>query len=253
MPPTIIVAAFGTSPAALAAYARIDGALRQRYADCDIRWCYSGRGRKNAIDPASHPPPTKVLAELAETGVKEAVVQYLLLLPGREFHDLQAIFHASPIACRPSLPLLCSPEDYQILGDLLEPTIAARPDQAILLLGHGTAHPIWTAYLSLQTLLRRRFGPRVFVGVIEHFPDSRGLPEEIAAAGYAEVCLIPLLLITATHFHRDMVGEQADSWSNRLSRCGLGVEVIDHGLAEFPGSEAWVAGHLGQALGRDQP
>lgn len=253
MPPTIIVAAFGTSPAALASYHRIDGVMRQRFADCDIRWCYTGRGKRNAIDAASHPPPTKVLAELAEAGVKEAVVQYLLLLPGREFHDLQAIFHASQVTCRPSLPLLCSPEDYQNLGDLLEPTIVTRPGKAVLLLGHGTAHPIWTAYLSLQTLLRRRFGPRVFVGVIEHFPDSSNLPEEIAAAGYTEVCLIPLLLVTATHFHRDMVGEHADSWSNRLSRCGLTVEVIDHGLAEFPGFESWVTRHVGQSLGFNQP
>lgn len=249
MPPTIIIAAFGTSPAALNAYHRIDSALRSHFSGHDIRWCYSGRGKKITTDPR-YPTPPQVLADLATAGAEEAVVQYLLLLPGREFHDLQRVFNNSPVACRPGMPLLSGPEDYQDVGDLLEPILTARPEKAILLLGHGTVHPTWTAYYCLQTLLRRRFGKRVFVGVIEHYPDSSTLPEEIAAAGYAEVCLIPLLLVTATHFHRDMVGEQPASWTRRLARCGLAVEVIDHGLAQMPGCEKVVIRHLDQALAR---
>ena len=247
MKPAIVIAAFGTSPAALSAYHRIDAAVTARFTDSTIHWCYSARGSR-LLDTERYPSPAQVVAKLATAGAPCLVVQYLLLLPGREFHDMQAVFRGGPLPFVPGMPLLTSPADYATVGDLLLPTIAARPDKAILLLGHGTAHPTWTAYCALQSLLRRRFGQRLFVGVIEHYPDSSTLPEEIAAAGYKEVCLIPLLLVTATHFARDMVGDGPTTWTSRLAARGLAVEVIEHGLAGFPGCEALVVSHINQAL-----
>ncbi len=243
----IVIAAFGTSPAALNAYQRINEAVTARFADSAIHWCYSARGAR-PLDTTRYPSPAQVVARLAAAGVDHLVVQYLLLLPGREFHDMQAVFRGGPLPFIPGMPLLTSPADHEAVGDLLLPAIAARPDKAILLLGHGTAHPTWTAYCALQTLLRRRFGQRLFVGVIEHFPDSSTLPEEIAAAGYKEVCLIPLLLVTATHFTRDMVGDGPATWTSRLAARGLAVEVVEHGLAGFPGCEELVVSHINQAL-----
>lgn len=247
MKPTIIITAFGTSPAALDAYRRIDKAVAGHFHGFDIRWCYSVRGKKTLSDPR-YPGPPQVLADLVAAGVSRAVVQHLLLLPGREFHDMQSTFTTSSIACFPGMPLLCAPKDHHTLGDLLEATIADRPDKAILLLGHGTVHPTWTTYYCLQTLLRRRFGKRVFVGVIEKYPDSSALPQEILDEGFTEVCLIPLVLVTATHFYRDMVGDHPASWTSRLAQCGLTVEVVEHGLAQFPDFPGWLVDHIDTAL-----
>jgi sirohydrochlorin cobaltochelatase len=247
MKPTIIIATFGTSPAALDAYRRIDKAVASHFHGFDIRWCYSARGKKTLSDPG-YPRPPQVLAELVAAGVSRAVVQHLLLLPGREFHEMQSIFTASSIACFPGMPLLCAPQDHHTLGDLLEATIAARPDKAILLLGHGTVHPTWTTYYCLQTLLRRRFGKRVFVGAIENYPDSSALPQEIRDEGFTEVCLIPLVLVTATHFSRDMIGDHPASWTSRLAQCGLTVEVVERGLSQLPGFPQWLVGHIDAAL-----
>jgi sirohydrochlorin cobaltochelatase len=116
------------------------------------------------------------------------------------------------------------------------------------LLGHGTAHPTWTTYYCLQTLLRRRFGKRIFVGALENYPDSSTLPQEIRDEGFTEVCLIPLVLVAATHFYRDMIGDHPASWTSRLAQSCLAVEVVEHGLAQFPGFTDVLVRHIEAAL-----
>jgi sirohydrochlorin cobaltochelatase len=246
-----IIAAVGTSPAALATFSRLDTKIRGHFPEEEIIWSYSARvTRQKPVQNQStgHLSPETVLQGLAARGITKAVVQSLHLLPGKEFHDLHRSLHHPGIACASAMPLLSAPEDYEELGEILRSTITARPDKAILLIGHGTAHPSWTAYYSLEKILRRKFGERIFVGALEKFPNSQSLPAEIRAAGFSEVCIIPFLLIAGMHYHRDIVGDGPASWTSRLQNTGLSVEAIDHGLGLFPGLEKIIIRHMAAAL-----
>lgn len=145
------------------------------------------------------------------------------------------------------MPLFFSFNDYQTILDLLSPLIMADPQQAVLLVGHGTRHPVWPAYLALENLLQKRFGPRVFIGVVEHYPDTTDIEERICAAGYRKVLMIPFFLVAGVHFHRDMMGAGEHSWRNRLEKNGLEVEPVNEGIGFLPGIGELVVQHINDA------
>lgn len=250
MKPPIVIAAFGLSPATLATCDYLATRIHEDFPASEIIWSYAARGRTGTKPPENpvYPSPAEVLRQLAARGVNKVVLQSLHLLPGTEFHDFRRTLNRSAVTCGMGMPLLATPEDFHAIGEILRPAITARPGKAILLIGHGTAHPTWTAYYGLEKILRRSFGERVFVGVIEKFPDSATLPAEIRAAGFTEVCIIPCLLVAGMHFRRDIAGENPGSWTTRLRDCDLEVETIDHGLGLFPGMDKLISRHIAQAL-----
>jgi sirohydrochlorin cobaltochelatase len=245
------MAAFGASSSAHSTYRDIDKQIQQRFPGYPVYWAFSARGggrnqseQKEAISNSV----SEVLRTIARQGYKQTIVQAMHLLPGKEFHQLILECRKIPITCHPGMPVLFTPEDYQKLADCLAPSILCRPDKAILLIGHGTSHPSWVAYLALERILRRRFGHRIFVGVIEKYPDSETIPAEIAAAGFRQVCIIPLLMAAGMHYHRDIIGSDENSWLRRLQGQGLEVESIDQGLGLQPGFCNILLDHTADAL-----
>jgi len=247
----ILLTAFGTTINSNATYSHLDCAIRHHYPDNEIIWSFTSRRTGNIRQHSGEPAavtPEKALQQLLSRGINTVVTQSLHLLPGREFHETQGLVNQSGITSVPAMPLLTTPTDYHEFGEILRPTILAKPDEAILLLGHGTAHPIWIAYCCLEALLRRTFGSRIFVGVLEKFPDSRVLPAAIKAAGFSKVCIIPFLLVAGMHYHRDIIGDSPNSWKSRLCACDLAVETVDHGLGLFPGVDKLIIRHIDEAL-----
>lgn len=251
MKPPVLIPAFGTNTTALATYGHLDKAIRNHFSGHEIIWSYSSRAATKKMPPhegAAHLSLEEALRQLKTRQSGGVVVQSLHLLPGTEFHDLQRTIRDSGLAYVTGMPLLTTPDDYDAIGEILRPTIAERPETAILLLGHGTTHPTWSAYFCLEKILRRKFGERIFVGALEKFPDSKTLPAEIKAAGFTKVCIIPFLLIAGMHYHRDIVGDGEASWMTRLRNTGLAVEAISHGLGLFPGAERLIIRHIAEAL-----
>jgi sirohydrochlorin cobaltochelatase len=247
----ILIPAFGTTATALATYGHLNAAIRSHFSEHEIIWSYSSRvvTKKMPLQEASdHFSLEEALQQLKTRQIGGVVVQSLHLLPGIEFHDLQRTIRNSGLTYAPGMPLLTTPDDYEEFGEILRSTISERPDSAILLLGHGTSHPSWSAYYCLEKILRRKFGARIFAGALEKFPDSKSLPAEIQAAGFTEVCIIPFLLIAGMHYHRDIVGEGPASWLTRLRDNNLNVETISHGLGLFPGMEKLIIRHITEAL-----
>lgn len=251
MNPAILLTASGTTAAARATYSHLDNAIRSHFPDNELLWSYASRLRGKKLQQPEDVPsisPEVVLRQLAAKGNGRVVVQSLHLLPGSEFHDLQRDIRGLAVMCAMGLPFLTSPADYDAFAEILRPIITARPGQAILLLGHGTTHPIWVAYHCLEKILRHKFGARIFVGVLEKFPDSKMLPSEMKAAGFSKVCIIPFLFIAGMHYHRDIVGDGQNSWMTRLQDLSLDVETIDHGLGLLPGMAELLIDHISVAL-----
>ncbi len=254
----IVITAFAPTDKARATYDHLDDRIRGHFPGREIIWAYTSRSvsRQSPDHPALALGPEQALRQLAARGVDRAVVQPLQLLPGTEFHDLRRNLSQSGIAWTTGMPLLTMPADYDELGELWRPLITARPDKAIVILGHGTTHPAWTAYCCLENILRRKFGARIFVGVVEKFPESRELPDRITRAGFTGACIVPLFVVTGMHYHRDILGNGPNSWLTRLTARGLTVEALADGLGLLPGFDNIVIRHLTlalQSLGEEAP
>jgi sirohydrochlorin cobaltochelatase len=203
---------------------------------------------KNSLDHPKFQFLPELLDSLKADKNEKAVIQPLYFLPGTEFHELRQLCQQSGINYSLGMPLLSSPVDFYQLGNILHPIFTKKAKKAMVLLGHGTVHPVWTAYVALETLLRQRFGERIFVGVLDKYPNSETLPERIASAGFTESCIIPLLFTPGMHLRRDILGNSPHSWSSRLQQQGLSVETIEDGLGMFPGIEMLFIQHITTAL-----
>lgn len=245
----IVMTAFGTTSDALATYAYLGGMVGRAFPDDQIIWAYSSRTisklQQRENQPAMH--LQEVLEKLAIQGSTKVVVQSLHLFPGTEFHRLHQATRQSGLDCTIGLPLFTAPADYDCLAAILQPVIRLRPEQAILLLGHGTNHPVWTAYYSLEKILRRTFGNRLFVGVVEKSPDSSQLVDEIAEAGFTEVGIIPLFLVKGLHYRRDIIGDGPGSWLSRFQSRNIAAGCIADGLGFMPGVAELIIAHIATA------
>ncbi len=246
----IIMSAFGTTSNAIATYTQIDHSIRDSFPKAKIIWSYSSRMitrelREQKQSTVVH--PEEILLQLAAQGISKVIVQSLHLFPGTEFHSLLQIARKSPLECSIGRPLLTTPLDYDQLGEMLRPIISERPNKAILVLGHGTDHPIWTAYYSLEKILRMKFGERIYVGVVEKYPDTTHLVDEIVDSGFSEVLIIPLFLVAGMHYRRDIINDNASSWKSQLRRRKIEVETIDYGLGLYPGIAKIITRHIKEA------
>lgn len=252
MNPPIVMAAFGTTTGALATYAYIDTRIRQRFPDHEIIWAYSSRMVKDRIKKRKNIDivhPHEALRRLQEQGHEWAVVQSVHFLAGHEFYRLIEEAGGEEIRTAVGLPLLSSVADYQRIGTALASLIASRlPDEAIVLVGHGTDHPSWASYPALQHLLRERFGERIFVGCVEEYPGADEIVARVAAAGLKKVCLIPFMLVAGVHFREDLVGEDDDSWKSLFTAAGIEVETVDQGIGMLPEISDILADHIAAAL-----
>ena len=244
----IVIVAFGTTTKAQETYQHLDKKLTQLLPGREIIWSYSSRRITKTLQDKGIKiqSPAKVLTMLAQQGRTAAIVQSLHLFPGTEFHTLQKITVNSSLSCRAGLPLLTSPADYDEIASLLRPLIKPRAGRAILVLGHGTTHPSWTGYYSLEKILRKKYGDSIHVGVVEHYPDSSTLVEEISSK-YKAVTIIPFFLICGMHYRRDIISDDKNSWLSQLRTKNLDVEVLDSGVGLLPGIADLLVRHIKEA------
>lgn len=246
----LILTAFGTTSAALASYKNIERYLEKQLPDMEIYWAYSSRVVAHQLKKEQGlniDGVATLLEKLWQQGYEEVVVQSLHLFPSYEFHKICVEAKSSKLNCHIGLPLFCSPQDYNDGCDLLAPIIEQHPDSAILIVGHGTDHPSWTAYLAFEQILQRRFGTRVMMGTVEKYPNTDHLPQSISRAEHKKVFMIPFFYIAGLHYRRDMVGD-TDSWQNRLKAEGLEVESYPDGLGTMKGIESIVLRHIQGAV-----
>jgi len=234
MPIPIVLTAFGTTTKALQTYEYLDAAVRREFPGHEVHWAFSSRMVKDRLYQARRlniRHPHQVLQDLQNRGYIWAVVQSLHLLAGHEFFRLLEEVASSPLRTSIGLPLLSAASDYWRLADALSSLADLPPGHALVLVGHGTDHPSWSAYPALESVLRRRYGHRVYVGVVEGYPGQEQVVDDLVKAGCRGVKLVPLMLVAGRHFLEDLTcGE--DSWQAALAAVGLTVTVESGGLGQ---------------------
>ena len=231
----IVMAAFGTTTKAMKTYSFIDKSLKGHFPDHEILWSYSSRMVKDWIKKRRNidlKHPHQVLAELKEKGYSWVVVQSLHLLCGHEFYRLVEEVKKSSVRTSIGLPLLSGPEDYEAVVQGLGSSFPDIEDETIVLVGHGTDHPIWSSYVALHHMFRERFGPRIFMGVVEGYPSRAEIVEAVKGAGFKKVRLIPFMLVAGTHFQEDLAGDD-DSWRTAFEESDISVSVETKGMGFY--------------------
>jgi len=247
----IVMAVFGTTSRARETYGDIDMRVREAFAGHEIHWACSSRIIKGLMQTRRDQAirdPQEVLRELHSQGYEWAVVQSVHLTCGHEFDRLLQETREEAIRTSMGMPLLTAPDDHRRTALCLEPMIGRHPDKAVLLVGHGTDHPSWTAYPAFQQTLRRMYGDRIFVGTVEKYPPSDGLVAEISSAGFREVLLIPFLLVAGNHYHHDLMSTEGTSWSFRLKEAGISFEVVPDGIGRLACISEIFCDHIREAL-----
>jgi sirohydrochlorin cobaltochelatase len=248
----IVIAAFGTTSRSRSVYGLVDAFLKTRFRNHEIHWAFTSRIVRHQLSQrrVATRHPAEVVADLAAAGHRWVVIQSLNMICGHEFYRLIDEVQGAAPACRVSVghSLLCSQADHEALCTALAPLFDPAREEAVLLVGHGTDHCIWTAYPAFFQRLRERYGRRAFGGMIEEgYPDRETLIDTILKVGFKRVRLVPFMLVSGVHFEEDLAGE-TDSWKSACEARGLSVALESSGLGERPPVLAIFADHIASAL-----
>jgi sirohydrochlorin cobaltochelatase len=105
--------------------------------------------------------------------------------------------------------------------------------EALVLMGHGTEHPINAVYAALYYQFKDMGYPNVFVGTVEAYPDVETVLKHVRAFRPEKITLLPLMVVAGDHATNDMAGEEEDSWKSIFENAGYRVDCILKGLGEY--------------------
>lgn len=240
----ILLAAFGTTvPAAQKAFQEIDAQTKRVFPEVTIRWAYTSKTIRKILAGRGEPvdSPQLALAKMLDQGITRVAVQSLQLVPGIEFHELyrdamlfgQLSGGFKHIEVAP--PLLSSDANMERVVDALLQRIPAdrRPEDAVIWMGHGTAHPADATYAAMNYFFQRR-DARVHVATVSGYLRLAKILPTLRQGGSRKVYLLPLMAVAGDHARNDMAGADPDSWVSILSREGYSCVPVLRGLGEFP-------------------
>jgi sirohydrochlorin cobaltochelatase len=240
----ILLVAFGTSvPEAQKAFAVVEDRARKAFAGVEIRWAYTSRIIRNKLAKEGQrlDSPETALAKLMEDGFTHVALLSLHTIPGEEFHELHRNAHLfgqmaggfeKILLAR---PLLSSAKDMETVAKALLKRVPNRKTgEAVLFMGHGTAHhPADALYLAMNQVFQD-LDPIAFVGTVEGTPSLEDLLPKLKTRKVKKVHLVPLMSVAGDHARNDMAGDEPDSWKSILMQNGFACETILTGTAEYP-------------------
>lgn len=184
---------------------------------------------------------------LAEQGVTDVLVQPTHLIPGEEYEKLCAIVDACRdqfTAVRVGRPLLDSNADVELVSRIVMENYQPMPQEALVLMGHGTAHAADHVYADMDAVFQRMGYGNVFIATVEGRLTLESAVERVTAAGYTHVTLAPLMLVAGDHAVHDMAGDSDESWKSVFQQRGCTVRICLRGLGELPPIRALYRSHL---------
>lgn len=159
----ILLVTFGTSvEKAQASFINIEKRVKAAFPGTEVRWAYTSNIIRKKLAKEENKQidsPEMALARLMDEGYTKVAVQSLHMIPGAEFHEINAnarLFGqmAGGInEVKVSLPLLISDETMdQALKTIVTKVVPKerKPGEAVVLMGHGTHHPSDAMYSALM-------------------------------------------------------------------------------------------------------
>ena len=193
----------------------------------------------------------EAMESLIRDGYDRVVIQPTHVINGEEFDKLcrMSAPYAQRITVSMGQPLLTSVQDYRALcGAMMGSIPAPAEDEALLFMGHGSAHYANAAYALLEYMLHDLGWERALIATVEGYPE---LPQAIARlrrmSAVRRVRLHPLMVVAGDHAKNDMAGQSSDSWKNVLEGEGYQTECVLRGMGEYPAVRQLFGIHARQA------
>ncbi len=238
----LLVISFGTSYAGARkkTIEAAEAALSQAFPEYDLRRAFTSHGVINKLrkrDNLEVDTVAQAVEKLHAEGYTEVLVQPLHVVNGAEYHLV--VKELKPHAAKfrklsIGFPLLTHHRDYAAVVDALRAELPARqPDNAVVLMGHGTEHPADSAYAALDYVFKDEGLPQVYVGTVEGYPTLDTVIKRLEADKIKKILLMPFMLVAGDHAVNDMAGDEADSWKSILEGRGYEVETRVAGLGEL--------------------
>ena len=130
---------------------------------------------------------------------------------------------------------------------------ADKAKTAFVFMGHGTSHTAKVSYSQMQAQMNALGYKNVFIGTVEGEPEETACEEiikTVAAAGYKNVILRPLMVVAGDHANNDMAGEDDDSWLSMFKASGKfdKVDAQIEGLGRLPAIQKLYISHTQAAV-----
>ncbi len=241
----ILLVVFGTTvPEARKAFDQIGNQVKDAFPGVELRWAYTSKVIRAKLKKEGQTldSPETALAKMDDDGFTHVLTASFHTIAGEEFHDLQKNAHLFSQMRRGikkvlvSRPLLSSRSDYErVMKALLKEVPKSRkPGEAVIFMGHGTAHhPADQAYAAMNYWFGK-VDPNVYVGTVAGQPKLEDFLPELKTRGVKKAYLLPFMSVAGDHAKNDMCGDQADSWKSKLKTTGIEAECILKGTAEMP-------------------
>ena len=203
--------------------------------------------KKRGVDVMS---PEQALDAAAADGIKYLLVQPTHLLYGDEYDKLcaaaesrRALFGQMVIG----KPLLADYDDIKRVLRVIDGGIPREPDEAVVLMGHGTGHFCNTVYAATDFFAKHRGFENFFIGTVEAWPDIDNVIKCLKMSGVKRCVLAPMMLVAGDHAKNDMAGSDKNSWKSRIREAGISVRCVESGLGTMKGICEIYADHAEKA------
>ncbi len=250
----ILLVAFGTTvPEAQASFKNIDAKVKAAFPGVEVRWAYTSKIIRNKLAKEGQvlDSPTVALARMADEGFTQVAVQSLHTIPGEEYDYLletARAFSGLPKGLKKVIvgtPLLSLPDDLNKTAEAMMAVLPKerKPEEAVVLMGHGTHHPGNSVYPAMQYIFWQK-DPNVFVGTVEGQPSLDDVLAQLKAKKIKKAWLIPFMSVAGDHAQNDMAGPEEDSWKSILTKAGIKCEAVLKGTAEYDNVAGLWVDHL---------
>lgn len=257
--PAILLVTFGTSvDRAKASFDNIDKQVKAAFPGVEVRWAYTSKiiRHKLAKQGTQIDSPEMALARLMDEGYTQVAVQSLHMIPGAEFHEIDA--NARLFAqmaggfnkLKVSMPLLISDESMdEALKVVMSQVVPKerKAGEAVILMGHGTHHPSDAIYSALM-YKAQKMDPNFFVGTVEGHPTFEEIRDMLVEKKIKKAYLVPFMTVAGDHAMNDMAGDEPDSWKSQLAAVGIKSVPVMKGLGEVDAIDAMWIKHLKFAM-----
>lgn len=245
MKKAIVVVSFGTSylEPLKNSIENVENKIRGNFADYDVYRAFTAHmiiRKLERVHGIIVEKPEEVLERLYKEGYEEVIIQPLHIIPGEEFNyvkNIEAHYKEKFKEIKVGRPIFYYqgieelPQDYSLFVDSIKELLEG--EEAVVMMGHGTAHPSNAVYGALQSVLEDEGYENVFVGAVEGYPNFNNVLQRIKKNSIKEVLLMPLMLVAGDHAKNDMASEDDDSWKSMLEAEGINVKLHMKGLGEI--------------------
>ena len=250
----ILLVTFGTSvEKAQASFTNIEKRVKAAFPGTEVRWAYTSNiiRKKLAKEEGKQiDSPEMALARLMDEGYTKVAVQSLHMIPGAEFHEINAnarLFGQMVGGIEQvnvSLPLLISDETMEQALKIITTKVVPKErktGEAVVLMGHGTHHPTDAMYSALM-YKAQQMDANLYVGTVEGHPTFEEIRDMLVAKKIKKAYLIPFMTVAGDHAMNDMAGDEPDSWKSQLAKAGVESVPVMQGLGEVDAIvDMWIA------------